>query len=131
MFARCDGGCPLFIVDVNDGVAIRESNRYDQSMFVRDMAYEVDLSSNVQLLEHWSQCIHSYPTLKSGDLGSNGNASDSSGRIKWPRRGPGREAVNQIEHADRKEQDKRTQKQTDVEVQVACDDIKTSHQGDA
>ena len=36
--------------------------------------------------------------------------------------------MNQVEHTDCKDQDERTEKQTDVQVQIAGEEIKASHQ---
>ena len=92
------------------------------------MANEVDLASNTQLVEHRSEGVDPGAALQGGHRGTHVQVRNRARRVRWSGRGAARQAVNEVEDTDGKDQDERTEKETDVQMQIADEQIEASHQ---
>ena len=119
---------PLVVVETDDGVAVRQPDGNNQTMLAGYVSNEVDFAMNVKLLEHRSKRIDPGSSLQASDVRRDVEIGRGTRRVRRSWCGPLRQAVHQVEHADREDQDEGTEKQTAVQMEVAGEDIIASHQ---
>lgn len=96
-------------------------------MFLRHVSDEVDLTPDVKLLEHRSECVNSWPSLHACNVRRNGQVRYPRRGIRSLRRGSPCDPVDQVENTAGENQDEWTEEQTNVQMKIPRNEIKPSH----
>ena len=86
-------------------------------------------ASHTQLVEHRSEGVDPGAALQGGQPRNSRSGRHRARRVRWSGRRPARQAVNQVEDTDGKDQNERTEKETDVQMQVAGEEIDVASSG--